>query len=110
MAAVFTSNQTNLWSQYLSARLRSTIVFIDRSLPAPEKSAYRHVVFARFPVDDKPVYQDLSMFRCSEESDTNGIHTSLLRCSRREENADRILKVLCPRLHESRFILLVPMR
>ena len=29
-------------------------------LPSPEKSAYRHVGFARFPVDDNPVSQDLA--------------------------------------------------
>ena len=31
---------------------------IDR-WPSPVKSAYRHVGIARFPVDDKPVYQGI---------------------------------------------------
>ena len=29
-------------------------------MPPPEKSPYRHLAFARFPHDEKPVYQDMA--------------------------------------------------
>jgi hypothetical protein len=33
--------------------------------PTPDKSAYRQVGSARFPVDDNPVSQDLGCFRAN---------------------------------------------